>query len=329
MKIEIDLYSDWKKIILDYIPYVDSIGFKFLSFEKWKLNQKIEKNIAKNNLMNEYNDYLINKFMTYKSRIIEPKARIVKISKEFICPDDLKKGFENFKNKVEKGESLLPYMSKKIFDADYDDDMLYDWGIYHFHLGMEQDEYKNNNISVKRTGEILYACLDEENFYVINIAKHGEWENIELLEIIKKNFPKLLEKFKINKFKISGENFDKNKHKNLRKNHLLSFIELDGECYMPPGYGVNSSGGSILALLQIDRICSFYNEAEEILKEEVLKIREKIEKKEEKRKNIKLIMKKLEDDKVTVFCDELKFNLILPYDKLVNNFEKVILAFEE
>lgn len=52
-----------------------------------------------------------------------------------MCPSELQFGLDLVMTNIEQGVDLGPYLSKKIADLDYDDDLLNDWGVHHLHLG--------------------------------------------------------------------------------------------------------------------------------------------------------------------------------------------------
>ena len=79
-------------------------------------------------------------------RLLAAKPREVKLSKELVVPDEIREEYEFFKSAVESGERLLPFMSKSIVDVMFKDKMIYDWGLYHFHLATGIDPSKGNAI---------------------------------------------------------------------------------------------------------------------------------------------------------------------------------------
>jgi len=184
-------------------------------------------------------------YFTMRNRLIKRKPRRVEKALGFLCPTDLQSGLSLLESKIQKGEDLCPHLSRTIKDFSFEDLMLFDWGIHHFHLGteMEADNY------IKRTGEILYSIVTQDCVYFIKIQLHGEWSNVGLLEVVHNNWPELLNNYKIEgqlTFKASSTDIQQ-----LRKAHVNMMVELpDGSAYMGRGMGIMSDGSSADAALK-------------------------------------------------------------------------------
>ena len=97
-------------------------------------------------------------YFNLKKRLISTKVRKIKIANEFKCPKFLNEGLKLLKEKIKNGENINSYLSKRILDLDYHDDLLNDWGIYHLHLGdkvekntsdLNKEDNSTKNIKVK------------------------------------------------------------------------------------------------------------------------------------------------------------------------------------
>lgn len=62
-------------------------------------------------------DRALYQYCNMQLRLLEPKPRKVLVSKELVIPDNAKAGYEYFKTVVEKGDHLLPFMSRSIVDV--------------------------------------------------------------------------------------------------------------------------------------------------------------------------------------------------------------------
>lgn len=98
-------------------------------------------------------------------RSVEAKPRRVVHSREFKCPEAYRLALEEFEDKVRKGRSLMPFMSDKYRKLNYDDLLLNDWNVYHFHLSRR---YKANGL-VKRSDFEIFAYITDETMYMIQI----------------------------------------------------------------------------------------------------------------------------------------------------------------
>jgi hypothetical protein len=72
--------------------------------------------------------------------------------------------------------------------ATYEDQLLNDWGIIHFHLGL-RDAQGN----VPRTGVVLFAFVRGDVVHCIGFFDHRSWSKIEVLEILQRNWPHAVE----------------------------------------------------------------------------------------------------------------------------------------
>jgi len=107
---------------------------------------------------------------------------------------DIKQGVENFIRKAKFGQDLRPHLSKRINQSDTKDLMFYDWGIFHFHLGIRQDE--NQPDFVERTNELLFAIVKDNTMHLIDIyPHHNSFSRQELIQIIENNWCEILDPY--------------------------------------------------------------------------------------------------------------------------------------
>ena len=67
-------------------------------------------------------------------KLISLQPRKVYYSKKFLCPDECKDALNILISNIERGNNLLPYMSKQVINPEKNDGLLNDWNIHHFHL---------------------------------------------------------------------------------------------------------------------------------------------------------------------------------------------------
>ena len=117
-----------------------------------------------------------------------PKIRnkILKIANDMIKKKDISKYTSK---KTQKVKHTIPRNNFEIRDEL--DKLLYDWGIFHFHLG--KDTGKDY---VGRTKELLYVFVYEKTAYFLDVLDH-EFYNSQLLEVINENWPQLLKKYEL------------------------------------------------------------------------------------------------------------------------------------
>lgn len=190
-------------------------------------------------------------YLNLKQRLVDPLPRKVHFSKQFDCPSNLKEGLNLIKVKIEKGEDITPHLSGKFKDLNYQDMMLNDWGIHHLHLGTKLDEKTG---LVKRTGPILYVKFDNDNAYFIQVMKHGEWANDEIIKIIHTNWPESIKDYRLRSISIPEEhNLTKKQRAKFRDAGITTVVKVTKDIiYAPLGGGYVSSGHSLNNVRQCD-----------------------------------------------------------------------------
>lgn len=213
MKLEIDLFQDWKDILKEDL---EKSGYNLSNIE--------EKNIP-----------IL--YFNVKNRTIEEKHRTVNVSKEFKCPRELKKGWQFLKGHIESGQYLNAHLSKKIKKLNKKDTLLDNWGVHHFHLGK-----KRKGEFVEQGDPLMFAVVREHVFYAIGIFKHGDWAKQEIVEIMHNNWSYLFKDYVIKGFeKVDNLNEEESTVKN-KKNGNDYIKVTDGTVYAPMGGGRSLSG---------------------------------------------------------------------------------------
>lgn len=213
MKLEIDLFQDWKDILKEDL---EKNGYNLSNIE--------EKNIP-----------IL--YFNVKNRTIEEKHRTVNVSKEFKCPRELKRGWQFLKGHIESGNLLNAHLSKRVRKVRNKDTMLDNWGVHHFHLGENMDgEF------VKQGNPLVFAVVREHVFYAIGIFKHGDWAKQEIVEIMHNNWSYLFKDYVIKGFD-KVENLNEEERTAINKNNQNAYIKVsDGTVYAPMGGGLSLSG---------------------------------------------------------------------------------------
>ncbi len=227
---KIDLRSDWVELLKERL---DALGFDTSKFD---------------------NDQDLKfAFFGLVNRLVPTESRDVHVSNEFEVPEEHHPGVNALEEKFENGRPVWPHQSKGLSSTDRQDHMLSDWGIQHFHLGTEAED---DSPYMQRTGPLLFAMVEGEDAYFIDVEEHGAWAKEELLRIVKNNWPQLLEDYRLDTFDTlacSIDDLDKTQRQQMRRNGINVFLEIDSEHYAPPGGGLTSAGTSMDVVVQSDR----------------------------------------------------------------------------
>jgi len=225
MKLNADFFCDWLNIIKDILE--DDWGYDV-------------SNTSLEELPFVY-------FNAAKRRPIQT-ARVIEVSDVFQCPTSLLGGWERLKNLIQSGGDLTPNLSKLVNRLNNKDSMLNDWGVHHFHLGEDIE-----GDFIERTGPLLFALLTNDQFFAINIFPHGAWADKEVIEIIHRNWPEVVTKYRIQGVEavtITTES----ERLTLRGRNVNSVVQVsDGTVYSPIGGGLTLSGHGIKSVLNTDR----------------------------------------------------------------------------
>lgn len=182
-------------------------------------------------------------------RRIAPKPRKVYFSREFTYPQEYERALNIFVEKSEKGQSLQPYTSTSILEANFNDMLLEDWNIQHFHLNARFNEKTG---FAKRSDYIMYAWVTDYALYMINTYLHKDKMAVyrkEMLQIIDNNWPKLLKPYHVKGAKELTEHLSDEQYKMLRDNGITTFVELGpNKVYtlMGGGYSSDCSSGEAI-----------------------------------------------------------------------------------
>jgi hypothetical protein len=321
-----NFHDDFIEIILKRVEYLKKLGFKFLEYDVWKkketkqllknIEQKesrgedasLEKSMFEENLSySKYCKDIVYHYyqLSYKIPIKIPR-NIYKCT-SFFCPPKLEDGLKILEKKIIKGDDLLPHLSRQIFDPTYRDHMLYDFGIVHFHLGTKS--LKDNPLLLKRTDELVYALINNDSCYFIKIDHHKKWDCVSLLSTLKKDFPHILDIWKIDCVPINKIN--NNERGILIKNGINTYLEIDGEYYMSPGMGVNTAGTSSLAVMNMNRNFHYYMKLQNSISQLIQKSIDEVEKASEKKLlDMHLILQEIEPIIIYEPNNNIRFSII-------------------
>jgi len=209
---------------------------------------------------------IIHYYAYLRKKAFEGPHKVVK-SKEFLCPDEVKKGFEKLENIIKNGGDIAPYFNRTAADLTKYDDMFSDWGIMHFHLG---DELIPGENLVKRGNPVLFAYMHDECVYFLNIFKHGHWSDKEVIQLMYNNWPELLERYLVPEVRsISYEPTSKD-IKKLRESGTMYFFDIydskgDKLFLVPPGLGMNTARSSIKDSAFFDDVMNQLRDIEKVI----------------------------------------------------------------
>ena len=195
-------------------------------------------------------------------RLISSKPRFVHFSKalEAQLPTMDSKWtalVNNIKDHFQAGWDVSKFLSKKMFDATFNDGLWNDYGIHHFHLTRELGK---NGRSARGSEMLLFAIVKESDAYFIDIAPHPDGESLEdcgwvrqdLLTITNSNWPELCEHHIARGF--TGSVLTDAQKKELRRKNVNVAHQVGDKAIFPMGGGSTSAGTNSLCQFLGDKL---------------------------------------------------------------------------
>ncbi|NHQ60205.1 hypothetical protein G9409_06295 [Chlorobium sp. BLA1] len=178
------------------------------------------------------------RYLNAYRRIPEMKPRIVHESRELSVPNEYSLDYVKLVALIKAGGDLKPYLSRDILKKkhpDNNDALLNSWGIQHLHFRK------------KGSDPLLFCVVAESDVFVIQTLPHNEeylWVNTQLVEILHRNWPKLILRAKHNG--LCAEAISADKRYTLRSyNANFPVTVSDGTVYFPLAGGTMASGDSM------------------------------------------------------------------------------------
>lgn len=232
---------------------------------------------------------------------ISQKKRNVYVADTFQCPAGYEKALSEFRERVEKGRDLTPFMTEKRKDANFNDLLFNDWNIHHFHLTRR---FRPDGMA-QRSDYELFAYFTEDEAYFLQTYPHKKahvYASQELVRTLDRNWPHLLEGSRLNDIVSLYPSAPTDaEYDTLRKAHMLTMLQVaPGNVIFPLGGGYASDGTSIHAVRSADHWHNFLKRVEI----EILQKHEEL---------IQLFASLSDDD--TLCC--LAFRLILISDEML------------
>ncbi len=223
---------------------------------KLALHNKFKQYGIKIPIRSKVRDMLLD-YLTVMKKLVKPIPRKVIYNPEF--SDRLK---EHSKEKeiryLERlfvlGKNVNFYQSKRIFQTRFHDHLLYEWNIFHFHLG---NELEKKSSFIKQTDQMLFVYVLEDTAVFLDTETHknGIFGNIKWLEILHDHFPHLIEQYKDRTIRNVAPVLDAAERQLYWDKGLSPFLtKIRDAVYNSPGIGRTTSGHSILVVDKVNSI---------------------------------------------------------------------------
>ena len=143
----------------------------------------------------------------------------------------------------ENGEDLMPYLSKKVNNADHSDGLLWHYGMHHFHLSSRF----GSSEFVERSDYLLFAMVANEDVFFVDVRKHRDPQNLlwvrqNLLAIVQANWPEIIKSRSLTGTR--GASLTDEEIKVLRDKNTNVALGLGESTLAPLGFGTMADGSS-------------------------------------------------------------------------------------
>lgn len=178
-------------------------------------------------------------------RSIEPRPRVVLRSRELqaqlasLTDKNLFARVAAVEREMKLGLQLNMRLSRKYYHAAYNDHLLNDLNVHHFHLG---DRANDPAALCKTTKELLFGTVEKDKVYLVHLGDHASFRKISFEEVMFNNWPHLfgeLTGLRGGADAVSPEDRSKARHCG-----LSMMVEFHGKVYMPPWSGQSTAGTS-------------------------------------------------------------------------------------
>lgn len=230
-------------------------------------NDIFTQELKKHKVKRKSKDDPISDYFRWQGRLLEEKPRKIYVAKEFTCPAGYEEKLEYIKRSILSGKNLNKFMSRSIKNLKDEDLMLYDWGIYHFHLSDKLDTVKKDGF-MERSDYLLMTRVDDEAVYMIRIVPHKEknvWTCKDYIQIVEENWPETIRQYKLENCTMERQISERELYK-LRKDGVLTFTQLDnGNLYALLGGGYATDGSSTKVVQKSGKFIRIIGEIEKLI----------------------------------------------------------------
>lgn len=180
-------------------------------------------------------------------RRITPKQREVKRAFSMVVPPNYSTVVDAIQQKFENGDDVNPHLSRKLVKLNYNDKMLYEWGIQHLHLSLDPHPHLGN-VLVEGTSDLLFAYTTNDTAYFLGIFDHNQWANQQIPETMWSNWENLLRPFVISNASLEYSP-DAQERSELRGSNINTLTQVStGQVIAPPGGGFATDGTSFFVM---------------------------------------------------------------------------------
>lgn len=212
-------------------------------------------------------------FMNLEMKLIDSKPRQVLKSDTLQTkkiPLKYSKALKYIECKINRGNNITYHMSKKVLDPMYNDLLMNNWVIQHFHLS--DTKTKKGQKFYDRSEYLLFAMFNENQAFLIDIQKHNE-KNVfarqKLLEIVDRNWPHILRTHNHPDAEFLNNQYsDADLDVIRKKGYCILTTLVNGKVIINPGIGITTSGHNLHVIKRANEAVRYlYDSLQEVEKD--------------------------------------------------------------
>lgn len=168
-------------------------------------------------------------------------------------PPDITTALKDVTDRLRRGQSVRPYLSKAVGVVNRLDGLLLHWGINHLHL-VPYGPLNKLGFIQERSDFLLFFRVHEQAVYLIDVLPHPNksdlagWSQANLVRVVDRHWPHLHQLIRgVSMGEVSDEDYAA-----LRAKHICTFVSTD-RGVVSAAIGVNAAGHSIESIRVYDR----------------------------------------------------------------------------
>ena len=293
MKIEMHLFDDYKAASIKYLRSLIANGLRVKGFPQGEIPDD-----------EWFNAKGLDYVFEYFHRRIPAHPREVRVCSHFCCPEDLKDEYLKIVDEITTGVDLSNRQTWRIDRIGSHDPLFNEWGLHHLHFSK-----RNGDRWEVDEDRILFIYVTDKTVYVIAIGRHEDFESMDLLVELNKDYPSLFPHLK----DATKTNWRTREEIKQCRNVNVNVVDvLDGGAISCLGSGTMMTGSSTSVYMRLVAIRSRLDVAEKVIE---AKFQEVAKRYFPNRPDIydgtkiRLKLTDIDDDKLILDCEELRLKV--------------------
>lgn len=218
---------------------------------------------------------VVARYLYCLDKMIVPRPRCTHFSAELHSKQGSLDGryraaIEAIRSRFEAGGDLSEFLSRRAADAGFNDGLLSDFGIHHFHL---EDSPAPGERHVERTGDLLFVFVQPLDAYFLDVRKHPNdgdpsdfgWSDVDLLNIIDSNWPEALKPYVVHG--VEASTVTDAQRRELRRKNANVVTQVGDKVIAPPGGGLLADRSNLRCKFQAMRLLAEVRHVEQIFED--------------------------------------------------------------